>query len=202
MVKIIITDADALKDSGFYERIYGLLGAERQKKADGITNAEKKRQSVAAGWLLCQAEKIAVGEMDGRYEQTPYFTNLSHSGSLAVCIVSDGEVGIDLEMVGRVRKRVAEKCFTDEEREQLFRAGSEKERAEIFTQIWTVKESAAKLTREGISRIIRRGTEKEERGIHKKTFRITHKENVYYMTAASYSEAVPSEYEWLDICTG
>lgn len=200
MVKIIITDADALKDKGCYERIYGMLDEERKKKADCIRNEEKKRQSVAAGWLLCQAEKRFSPEADGVGKQAPCFTNLSHSGSLAACIMSDGEIGIDLEIVRTVRKNVLEKCFTDRERERLFRAGSEKERAELFTELWTEKESAAKLTGEGISRIIRRGTEEEEKGIHKKTFRIPHKEEVYYMTAAYYSGTAPSEYEWLDIC--
>lgn len=201
MVKVIITDADALKDRDCYERIYGMLGAERKKKADGITNEEKKRQSVAAGWLLCQAGRIFEQEMDGVRKQAPCFTNLSHSGSLAACIVSDKEVGIDLEAVWKVREKTVVTCFTDKEREQLFKAGSERARAELFTEIWTRKESAAKLTREGISRIIRRGTEEEEKGIHKKTFRIPHKGNVYYMTAACYSEEMPSEYEWLDICS-
>lgn len=198
MIKIMVTDVDKLKDNECYDKIYASLSDERKKKADGIKNALKRRQSVSAGWLLRQAEKWFWEEQaeDGI---SACYTNLSHSGSIAACIVADEAVGVDLEAAGRMREQVVERCFTEEEEKQLSMTKTEKEQEELFTRLWTKKESAAKLTGEGIARIVRRGREKEEEGIYTKTFRIEHKGIVYYMTAAAYSPSLPSEYEWKGI---
>ena len=65
------------------------------------------------------------------------FFNLSHSGNLSVCAVSDKEIGVDCEKVAPKKERVFQQVFNDLEREK---AKTDK----AFTEIWTQKESVVK----------------------------------------------------------
>ena len=65
--------------------------------------------------------------------------NVSHSGNLVICAVSDRPVGCDVELVRAVKQNVADKYF------------SESEKAMPFFKIWTAKESYLKMTGEGIA---------------------------------------------------
>ena len=74
--------------------------------------------------------------------------NLSHSGSLAVCAVSDCPVGVDVETIRVCRQRVAERCFQPKELAWL---DSAPDRDLAFVRLWTRKESFLKRTGEGLS---------------------------------------------------
>lgn len=81
-------------------------------------------------------------EMPG--ERALYF-NLSHSGAYAVCALADEEVGCDIQQISPVRDRLIQRFFHETERAYI---GDSDER---FTRVWTMRESYAKMTGEGIA---------------------------------------------------
>lgn len=75
--------------------------------------------------------------------------NLSHCRHAVACVLSDdGEVGIDVECLGRYKPSLAEYCMSDGELAAI--TGAEDADRE-FTLLWTRKEALLKLTGEGIT---------------------------------------------------
>ncbi len=78
--------------------------------------------------------------------------SISHNKSMAVCIVSDNEVGIDIETVGRVcSDNVWRRMLSDEEYICLTDMSDAKERDREFLKYWTLKESYGKTIGTGLS---------------------------------------------------
>ena len=76
----------------------------------------------------------------------PYF-NLSHCKNAVACVVSDQEIGVDVESVGRYNESLARHVLSVEE----FEAVSSSADPQIpFTRLWTQKEAIVKLTGRGI----------------------------------------------------
>lgn len=69
-----------------------------------------------------------------------YF-NISHTKNIVVCVLSDKEIGIDIEYL-RYSDSIVKKCFNQKEKEIIKNSNNKKE---IFTIIWTIKESYVKL---------------------------------------------------------
>lgn len=79
----------------------------------------------------------------------PLFFSLSHCKNAVACIVSDeGEVGIDVECLGRYKPSLAEYCMSKEEQQRIALADNPDL---AFTLLWTKKEALLKLTGEGIT---------------------------------------------------
>ena len=78
------------------------------------------------------------------------FFNLSHAGSYAMCALSDGEVGCDLEEIRRADTAIAERFFSEEENDDIRAALTEEEQKKCFTRIWTRRESYGKLLGKGL----------------------------------------------------
>lgn len=76
------------------------------------------------------------------------FFNISHSKDYVVLALSDEEVGIDIQEIKPLKANVPKRFFTDTDNEYIDR--SEDGRIERFTQVWSAKESFAKLTGNGI----------------------------------------------------
>ena len=103
---------------------------------------------------------IPEGEREivqGRYGK-PYlkdsrvFFNLSHSGDYALCVLSDTEVGCDIQQIRPVREAVMNRYYHDEEKEYIDAASTERERMKRFARIWALRESYVKMTGEGLTR--------------------------------------------------
>ena len=73
--------------------------------------------------------------------------NLSHSGTFAVCAVSDRPVGADVETIQNADPKVAAVCFQQHEQEWIFQADDP---GRAFTCLWTRKESYLKRTGTGL----------------------------------------------------
>ena len=81
----------------------------------------------------------------------PFYFNLSHSGEYVFCVISDREVGVDIQQFGPVDEgRIAGRFFTEEERLALADCTDSMEQRKLFYQIWVRKEAYGKLTGEGI----------------------------------------------------
>ena len=71
------------------------------------------------------------------------FFNISHTKNIAVCAVSDMEVGIDVEHKRELKDPLIRRAFTPEEiayAEKL----DEDESLTYYTRLWTIKESVMK----------------------------------------------------------
>lgn len=73
--------------------------------------------------------------------------NLSHSGGLALCALSDGEVGVDVELVGPRDPRLPRRVFSEEEYRWYAAHGGD---WGAFCSLWTRKESWCKQAGTGI----------------------------------------------------
>ena len=89
----------------------------------------------------------------GAYEK-PYFRdypeihfNLSHCKGLAVCLISKFECGADVETCRKIRSGVMRRVFSPEEQELLKQS---EQSDQLFTQLWTLKESYVKAVGRGI----------------------------------------------------
>lgn len=155
----------AIKNSYFnddeaFEKYLASADGARREKVNNLALRERKNQSLAAGAILPLALKkagycgfkIGYGE-NGKplfTEPQGLFFNLSHSGEWTVAALSDCEVGCDIQRVGRADMRLAERFFSEEERNALLLAGDGA--TELFFRIWTVKESYLKASGIGLSR--------------------------------------------------
>ncbi len=74
--------------------------------------------------------------------------NISHAGDYVVGVVSDGEVGCDIERNVNAPLEIAEHYFYSAEREYI-EAASDPGKA--FFTLWTLKESYMKMTGRGMS---------------------------------------------------
>ena len=125
-----------------------------------------KHMSEMGGRLLEYAVsrlyRIGIPELTRGRENhgKPYFINhpeirfnISHTGNLVMCAVSDFEIGIDVQEKEQINTdRIAKKIMSPGEYEKYL-AGSE--RRDFFYRVWVMKESYVKWTGDGITRELR-----------------------------------------------
>ena len=155
--KVYITNIEPLGDEGLYQSLYELMPAYRREKIDRLKCVLDKHRSLAVGALLMYAlaksdislsTPIKVEENGKPYlEGNPVYFNLSHSGNMVMCAISDMRVGCDIELMKKQPNlRVAKRFFAKEEYESI------KENSDFY-RLWTLKESYVKLNGEGIKGI-------------------------------------------------
>lgn len=157
MVKIYIADISNLTDPKEHPELLNGLGEKRKEKTLRYRQEQKRKQSLGVGILLKQCldqyginiEEIRYGE-NGKPQIDGLYFNLSHSHDMAVCVISDGMVGCDIEKIGKLREGIAERFFTENEIKHLEQFEGELKRDEFF-RLWTLKESYMKMTGEGMS---------------------------------------------------
>ena len=108
---VYITYTNLLENDEVFDEIYRSVPRYRQEKADAYRFMKDKRLSLAAGYLLSHALKNrGLSESELIYSVTenghPFFINaenlhfsISHSGEMAMCIISDNPVGCDVEIL-------------------------------------------------------------------------------------------------------
>ena len=76
--------------------------------------------------------------------------NISHSGDLVICAVSDFEIGIDIQEKSRMNTdRIAKKVMSSAEHKKYLESS---ERQDFIYRVWVMKESYVKWTGDGITR--------------------------------------------------
>lgn len=131
---------------------------ERLRRMDAYRNIADKKRCASAYMLLVTGMKheyrksppeFVIGEFGKPFfaDENNIFFNLSHSGDFAVCAISDQCIGVDVQErinsfdgVDEFFLSVNEKTLLDEAEDPV----------ELFTKIWTVKESYFKYTGMGI----------------------------------------------------
>lgn len=132
---------------------------QRREKALRFKHEQGRRECVAAYLLLKRAlrEEYGIDEnpiLAEREGGKPYIVgredihfNLSHCREAVVCVVSNEEVGIDVERIRPYNDNLARYVLNDEEYDKVRLSDNP---ALEFTKFWTKKESLLKLTGEGI----------------------------------------------------
>lgn len=156
-----ITDAQ-------YESWYAMADDDRRTKADACRQRSDRLCAIAADHLAREglAEACGVELAAIRFRRTergkPYAAgldahfNISHSGDLVVCAVSDRPVGIDVEKIRPVRSKLTGKVCTPEELRYIQEAPGWGEMLTgeamcRFFRIWTGKEAYFKWMGTGIT---------------------------------------------------
>lgn len=91
---------------------------------------------------------------DGKPFLTNYpgiYFNLSHCGNVAVCLLSDAEVGVDVEKVGEYDDELALVICNEKEYRWISGFIDPHLKAKKFTEIWTRKESLVKWRGTGLN---------------------------------------------------
>lgn len=161
-IAIYTADASQLNSDEVYTSVYSHVSPVRQSKTDRLRFRKDRNLSLMAGYLLrcaCRdfgidydSEETVTGEHSKpAFAGNPLFFNLSHSGERAMCVISDAEVGCDVERMHGVNEKIARRFFSAEEQKLLACADGESGREELFYSIWTLKESFMKCTGLGMA---------------------------------------------------
>ncbi|MEE1315356.1 MAG: 4'-phosphopantetheinyl transferase superfamily protein [Faecalimonas sp.] len=147
MIQTWIADVSALREQTVYAKYYQSVPEFRRQKADKLRRQADRALSVGAWWLFEQMKREYHLQEDVVY-------NLSHSGTMVLCVVEDTglrtrQLGCDVEHIGVLRKKVAERFFCPSELETILFC-RESEQAEAFYRLWVLKESYIKATRKGM----------------------------------------------------
>lgn len=145
-----------------YQLLRNAVSKERRKRADRFHFINDSKRSVCAELLLQYSLFQATGQVvkmviDYNEYGKPFINhihdfsyNISHSGKWVVIVYGSTEVGIDIEEIQTGKDDIADKFFTEEEKDFIYTATGE-ERSKRFTQIWTLKESYIKYLGTGLS---------------------------------------------------
>ena len=153
-------NVEPLADPTLFSRgLSRLPWAERREQVMRFRLEKDRRLCLGAGLLLAHALRDAgISDMclgrlsNGKpiLKNSPdVHFNLSHSGTLAVCAVSDQPVGADVERLQKADAGVAALCFQAAEQEWIFQSAAPDRE---FTRLWTRKESYLKLIGTGLFR--------------------------------------------------
>lgn len=156
MVNLYVADISALLDPFDYPKVMEGLSEERKKKILNCKQKQKRLQSLGAGILLNKVlrrygtlpERVRT-EPNGKPVVDGICFNLSHSGELVICAISQKPVGCDIEQLNDAPKCVVEHAFSVAEKEYLQQFSGVAYNREFF-RIWTKKESFLKMTGMGI----------------------------------------------------
>lgn len=149
---LYIMNADILSDEELFRFYYEKTSEFRKKKIDAFRFENDKRLSLSAGILLHNAlirEGLSDNDICLGKNNKPFirgrgdiYFNISHSGTLAVCAVSDRSVGVDIEQEQHFDEGLQRRIYLPEEIEYVLRNYKLPDRR--FTELWTIKESIMK----------------------------------------------------------
>ncbi len=157
--RVYIADTSALRDDAVFGRCLARVSGERLNKINRCAKHDDKIRSLAVGLLLEKAlDDVGISEREIRIGSggKPYLTNsaiffnLSHSGERVMCAVSDMEVGCDVQKIGEVNFKIADRFFSPSERRLLNSIEDKNEKIKMFYRLWTLKESYIKAVGTGL----------------------------------------------------
>ena len=131
------------------KKAYGLVSKNRREKIDFYRFENDKKLSAGAYLLLkklLSEENITNPLFKTEKHGKAYISNhenihfnLSHSGKVVLCAISDREVGIDIEYIDpEIDLNIAKHYFYNSEYENIMKAEN---RVEEFLKFWVLKES-------------------------------------------------------------
>ncbi len=157
-------DSILVKDTGECFKRSDFISKNREEKTKKLRLELDQKRSLCAEFLLnrmLQKEYpdmatpvlIGYGNQNGKpflVEHKDIYFNLSHSGDYVVCAIHNKEVGIDIEQLGRMKEKTANRFFHDDERKELDNCKEVSEKQKRLLTYWTLKESYMKATGMGL----------------------------------------------------
>ena len=146
-----------------YEKYYSLLSEQKKKQVDAYKFERDKRLSVCAQML---AKKMIANKTGAPVEEIiilsnpngkPYAKNadiefnLSHSGDMVACALSEKPIGVDIEKMRDIDDKLIKYICTENELEYVYSAPALK--LKRFFEVWTAKEAYFKCLGSGITDI-------------------------------------------------
>ena len=136
------------------------VSAQRREQALKFRHEKGQRLCLAAYLLLMEGLRNEYGineppVFDYSPEGKPCIAarsdihfNLSHSGNVALCVVSDQPVGADVEVPRKISPSLIDYTMNPEEQAEI---NASHDPARAFLRLWTQKEALLKLMGKGIS---------------------------------------------------
>ena len=168
MVKLYYAKITNLYDEKCFEEKIKQVKEKRQVRIFEYCQKKDRCRSLAASLLLKMAleregicyDEVCFAQKTGGKPylllQSGLFFSLAHAQEMAVCVIADQEVGVDVERKDRLtgkkeeqKLKIAKKMLTPEEWKQWKK---EEYRTETLISIWTKKESFLKCIGEGFHR--------------------------------------------------
>ena len=158
MIKVAYANVDDLNLSEAYK----LLPESRKKKIDSF-RFEKDKKLSAGAYLLLDKMLKEEGIENPAFKIDKYgkayisnyeniYFNLSHSGKLVACAISDTEVGVDVEYNdSAIDLNIAKNYFYNSEYENIMKAENP---SDEFFKYWVLKESYMKYTGLGFNLLL------------------------------------------------
>ncbi len=152
MVRVFGVYIECIPDNCTLDNAAQSLDPRRRERIRRLSSPLLQTQQLFAGLLL----QRLLGTDRVSYDKNgkPYLPcspdmhfNLSHTDRWVFCATADVPVGIDAQVLSPCRAQVALRWFTEKEQQWM-----QKEPDIRFTQLWTRKEAAAKLTGVGLPR--------------------------------------------------
>ena len=143
-------------DKAMLDEWFEQMSAERKQAVSQMKVRHKRDLRIAADALCRKAISdfcnISPADIEFEYngngkpfaKNLPVYFSISHSGDLAVCAVSDCEIGIDIEKIRDINLRVSDRFATDREKEYI------RNYENGFFEIWTLKEAYFKCIGTGL----------------------------------------------------
>ena len=148
MTKVFIADVSKLNSD--YSMYKDLVSDAKYNKLVYLKRDEDVKLSLGVELLLAdylgRKPHYYIDE-HGKPQGEEIHFNFSHSGTIAVCAVSDNPVGIDVEKIRGVNIDVAKKKFCEDEYINILESENPEE---TFLEYWVKKESYLKAVGEGI----------------------------------------------------
>lgn len=167
MVKLYYAKITNLYDEKCFEEKIKQVKEKRQVRIFEYCQKKDRCRSLAASLLLKMAleregicyDEVCFAQKTGGKQylllQSGLFFSLAHAQEMAVCVIADQEVGVDVERKDRLtgkkeeqKLKIAKKMLTPEEWKQWEK---EEYRTETLISIWTKKESYVKMTGRGLT---------------------------------------------------
>ena len=126
-------------------QLYGLTGLRRKSDATLLLS-----RAAAKTWglqTLPEVVRRSTGKPFFRKQPELHF-NLSHSGSLALCALSDAPVGVDIEVLRPRREGLAQRILSPEELAWYQNHGED---PAVLLTLWTRKEALCKKNGTGLT---------------------------------------------------
>ncbi|TPR18209.1 hypothetical protein DYZ95_02600 [Apilactobacillus timberlakei] len=132
------------------------------KKVDVDFTKYHKRQSIVGNCLLADYMNISIEELiNGDFfnygkhgkpylKSNDFYFNISNSYNLVILVISDEDIGVDIEKIRPFSYRRITRAFTDSELKHLSSLPKEDEGNETL-KLWTIKEAILKLLGTGLS---------------------------------------------------
>lgn len=149
-----------LLDEHCFLYFFDKVSIRRKQKIDRLKMPDDRRLSLLSGLLLEYALNDA-GEKNRELYEDEYgkphvkdcdiHFNLSHSGNVAMCVVSKYPVGCDVEQVREIDLKIAKRYFCEEETKKIFSFTKDSDRLDAFFRLWTLKESYVKAVGKGLA---------------------------------------------------